>query len=97
MFTTLRASCHTLLTVTLSRSLAIAQAVADFPPQQPRFSPRSDHMGFVLDKVALGQFFLSVLFNTSVSPTLCKLTDYFSSLIILSLMLNSLRNDSVVK
>jgi hypothetical protein len=36
---------------------AIAQAlVAGFPPQQPRFASRQ-HVGFVVDKTALGQVF----------------------------------------
>jgi hypothetical protein len=36
---------------------AISQAViADFPPLQPEFNPRSNHVGFV-DKTTLGQVF----------------------------------------
>jgi hypothetical protein len=31
--------------------------VAGFPPRRPGFDPRSDHVGFVVDKVALGQVF----------------------------------------
>jgi hypothetical protein len=31
--------------------------VAGFPPQRPRFEPRSDNVRFVVDKVALGQVF----------------------------------------
>jgi hypothetical protein len=34
---------------------AIAQSVADFPQKQPRFEPGSGQVGFVVDKVALGQ------------------------------------------
>jgi hypothetical protein len=28
--------------------------VADFPPRRPGFKPESSHMGFVVDKMALG-------------------------------------------
>jgi hypothetical protein len=35
---------------------AITQAVS-FLPQQPGFEPRSGHVGFVVDTVALGKFF----------------------------------------
>jgi hypothetical protein len=31
--------------------------VVCFPPQRPGFVPRSGHVGFVVDKVALGQVF----------------------------------------
>jgi hypothetical protein len=31
--------------------------VADFPPRQPGFEPGSGHVGFVVDKVELGQVF----------------------------------------
>jgi hypothetical protein len=31
--------------------------VAGFPPRRPGFEPRSGHVGFVVDKVALGQVF----------------------------------------
>jgi hypothetical protein len=31
--------------------------VAGFPPRRPGFDPRSGHVGFVVDKVALGQIF----------------------------------------
>jgi hypothetical protein len=30
---------------------------AGFPPRQPGINPRSSHVGFVVDKVALGQVF----------------------------------------
>jgi hypothetical protein len=37
---------------------AIAQAVSrQFPPRRPGFEPGSGHVGFVVDKVALGQVF----------------------------------------
>jgi hypothetical protein len=35
----------------------LRQLVAGFPPRRPGFNPRSSHMGFVVDKVALGQVF----------------------------------------
>jgi hypothetical protein len=31
--------------------------VAAFPARRPRSDPRSDHVGFVVDKMALGQVF----------------------------------------
>jgi hypothetical protein len=33
------------------------QLVAILPPRRPGFEPRSGHVGFVVDKVALGQVF----------------------------------------
>jgi hypothetical protein len=33
----------------------LRQLVAGFPPQRPAFEPRSGHMGFVVDRVALAQ------------------------------------------
>jgi hypothetical protein len=35
--------------------------VADFPPRRPGFQPRSGHVGFVVNKVALGQVFSKYL------------------------------------
>jgi hypothetical protein len=35
----------------------LRQLVAGFPPRRPWFEPWSGHMGFVVDKVALGQVF----------------------------------------
>jgi hypothetical protein len=32
----------------------LKQLVTDFPPRRPGFEPRSGHVGFVVDKVALG-------------------------------------------
>jgi hypothetical protein len=43
-------------TVTTTTSFAIDQAVTSFPPQWHRFSPRSGHVGFVVDKMGMGQF-----------------------------------------
>jgi hypothetical protein len=41
---------------------AIAQAlVVGFPPRRPGFEPESVHVGFVVDKVALGQVFSEYL------------------------------------
>jgi hypothetical protein len=56
----------------------LRQLVAGFPPQQPRFEPRSGHVGLVVDKVALGLFSLS----TSVSSANSHSTNC-STLIIL--------------
>jgi hypothetical protein len=35
----------------------VRRLVAGFPPRRPGFEPGSDHSGFVVDKVALGQVF----------------------------------------
>jgi hypothetical protein len=35
----------------------LKRLVAGFPPRKPGFDPRSGHVGFVVDKVALGQIF----------------------------------------
>jgi hypothetical protein len=35
----------------------LKQLVAGFPPRRPGFEPGSSHVGFVVDKVALGQVF----------------------------------------
>jgi hypothetical protein len=35
----------------------LKRLVAGFPPRRPWFEPGSDHVGFVVDKVALGQVF----------------------------------------
>jgi hypothetical protein len=37
------------------------QLVASFPLQQPSFEPRSSHVGFVVDKAALGQVFFEYI------------------------------------
>jgi hypothetical protein len=39
----------------------LRQLGASLPPLQPRFNPRSGHVGFVVDKVALGLVFLQVI------------------------------------
>jgi hypothetical protein len=35
----------------------LRRLVVEFPPRRPGFDPRSSHVGFVVDKVALGQVF----------------------------------------
>jgi hypothetical protein len=35
----------------------LRRLVAGFPPRRSRLDPRSSHVGFVVDKVALGQVF----------------------------------------
>jgi hypothetical protein len=35
----------------------LKQLVAGFPPRRPEFEPRSDHVRFVVDNVALGRVF----------------------------------------
>jgi hypothetical protein len=39
------------------QSTKLKRLVAGFPPRRPRFEPGSGHVGFVVDKVALGQVF----------------------------------------
>jgi hypothetical protein len=39
----------------------LRRLVADLSPQRPGFDPGSAHVGFVVDKLALGQVFLRVL------------------------------------
>jgi hypothetical protein len=44
--------------VNVNLGCAIAQAFSSrFPPKRPGFEFRSGHVGFVVDKVALGQVF----------------------------------------
>jgi hypothetical protein len=48
----------------------LRQLVATFSPWRPGFMPRLVHTGFVVDKVALGQVFVRVLwfFHVSIIP-----------------------------
>jgi hypothetical protein len=50
--------------------------VAGFPPRRPGFNPRSDHVRFVVDKVALGQVFPPEYFGfpLSISFHRCSIT-----------------------
>jgi hypothetical protein len=41
--------------------IPLRRLATDFPPRWPRFDPRSGHVGFIVDKVSLGQVFLLVL------------------------------------
>jgi hypothetical protein len=46
--------------VVTAMTVAVAELkwlVAGFPSRRPGFEPRSGHVGFVVDKVALGQVF----------------------------------------
>jgi hypothetical protein len=45
----------------------IRQLVASLSLQMPTFNPRSDRVGFVVDKVALWQVFLQVLLSSPVN------------------------------
>jgi hypothetical protein len=45
----------------------LRRLVAGLSPRSPVFAPRSVHVGFVVDKVALGQVFLRVLRFSPVS------------------------------
>jgi hypothetical protein len=52
----------------------LRRLVSGILPRRPGFTPRPIHVGFVVDKVALGQVFLQVLrFPTSVSFKLIHL------------------------
>jgi hypothetical protein len=43
--------------VRLKAAPQLKRLVAGFPPRRPGFKPGSSHVGFVVDKVALGQVF----------------------------------------
>jgi hypothetical protein len=47
----------TLYDRSISRAIAQAVSLCQFPPRQPWFERRSGHVGFMVDKVALGQVF----------------------------------------
>jgi hypothetical protein len=70
---------NTVLVVTTTYYKAmpwLKRLVAGLSPWRPGFAPRSIHMGFVVDKEALGQFFLQVLQLSPVNiipPSLSKL------------------------
>jgi hypothetical protein len=40
-----------------SKVRALKRLVAGYPPRRPWFKPGSSHLGFIVDKVALGQVF----------------------------------------
>jgi hypothetical protein len=48
--------------------------VAGLSPQRPGFAPRSIHVGFVVDRVALGQVFLQVLRFSPVNISFHRLS-----------------------
>jgi hypothetical protein len=53
----------------------LRRLVAGLSPRRPRFDPRPVHLGFVVDKVALGQVFsLVLLFSLSISFYQCSIT-----------------------
>jgi hypothetical protein len=45
----------------------LKRLVADFPPRRPGFNPKSTHVRFVVDKVALGQVSPVNLYATNCS------------------------------
>jgi hypothetical protein len=53
--------------LSLAAGLAMAQAVSRRPPRSPGFAPGSVHVGFVVNKVALGQCLLQVLLVSPVN------------------------------
>jgi hypothetical protein len=60
------------------------QLIAGFPQWQPEFEPQSNQVGFVVDKVALGQVFSTYLVspaNHSLHPLLHNLTTYHPQLV----------------
>jgi hypothetical protein len=56
----------------------LRRLAAGLPPRRPGFNPGSVHVGFMVDKVALGQVFLRVLrvfpcqFHSTGAPLLGK-------------------------
>jgi hypothetical protein len=48
----------TLLSVCLSVCVCVLRTGAGFPPRWPELDPRSGHMGFLVDKVALRRDFV---------------------------------------
>jgi hypothetical protein len=59
----------------LSEGRALAQAVTGLSPRRPGFAPGLIHVGFMVDKVALGQVFLRFLRFSPVNiipPSLSK-------------------------
>jgi hypothetical protein len=69
-------------------------SITGVPPRQAQFDPRSGHVEFVVDKVALGANFLGVL-QFSLPIIIPPTTPY--SVIILLLTLFSLNTDNIVK
>jgi hypothetical protein len=61
----------------------LRRLAAGLSPQRPRFDPGSVHVGFVVDKVALGQVFPPVLwFSPSVFiPPVIRYTEKWKKLI----------------
>jgi hypothetical protein len=53
--------------------------VAGLSPRRPGFAPGSFHVGFVVDKVALGQVFLRVLWFSPVNIIPPSLSKFISS------------------
>jgi hypothetical protein len=72
----------------------LRRLVAGFPPLWSGFDPRSGHMGFVVDRMALGADFLRV-FRFPLSILIRPTTPH--SLIITSPTLCSLDTNSAVK
>jgi hypothetical protein len=62
----------------------LRRLVAGLPPRRPGFDPGPDHVGFVVDKVALGQVFLRVLRFSPVSfiPPVLRYTEKLRKLIV---------------
>jgi hypothetical protein len=46
-----------ILVLDVEENIWLKRLVAGFPPRRPGFDPRSGHVGFVVDKMALGQVF----------------------------------------
>jgi len=51
---------------------AVTQAVSRFLPQRPRFNPRSISIGFMMNKLTLGQahFRVALFLSVSVIPSI---------------------------
>jgi len=70
-----------ILIYTYNTRLAI-KTTDGFPPWRPTFSPRPVHVGFVVDKVAMGQIFYEYFsFPLSVSFHQCSILIYLSPML----------------
>jgi hypothetical protein len=71
----------------------LSRLVAGFPPWRPGFDPGSVHVGFMVDKVAVGQVFPRVLWFSPVSfipPVLHHLEKDIIIIIIIIIIITGL-------
>jgi hypothetical protein len=80
-----KSDCPTVSKVTIVKAVPwLKRLVAGLSPRRPGFDPGSVHVGFVVDKVALGQVFPGVLLFSSVNfiPPVLHYTEKRKKLII---------------